>query len=68
MIKFDRVKLDSKTEVLREEVRQFLDDNSEHLETRNSDFVTGHDPVFSKKTWGQGLDWDDLARRTRWGF
>ena len=54
MIKFDRVKLDSKTEVLREEVRQFLDDNSEHLETRNSDFVTGHDPVFSKKLGDKG--------------
>ncbi len=54
MIKFDRVKLDSKTEVLREEVRHFLDDNSEHLETRNSDFVTGHDPVFSKKLGDKG--------------
>ena len=48
MIKFDRVRLDSKTEVLREEVRQFLDDNSEHLETRNSDFETGFNNISKK--------------------
>ena len=54
MIKFDRVKLDSKTEILREEVRQFLDKNQEHLVNRNSDFVTGHDPDFSKKLGEEG--------------
>ena len=54
MIKFDRVKLDSKTEVLREKVREFLDNNPEHLQARNSDFVTGHDPDFSKKLGAEG--------------
>ena len=54
MIKFDRVKLDSKTEVLREKVREFLDKNPEHLQARNSDFVTGHDPDFSKKLGAEG--------------
>ena len=54
MIKFDRVKLDSKTEVLRTKVREFLDKNPEHLQVRNSDFVTGHDPDFSKKLGAEG--------------
>ena len=54
MIKFDRVKLDSKTEVLRAKVREFLDKNPEHLQARNSDFVTGHDPDFSKKLGAEG--------------
>ena len=54
MIKFDRVKLDPKTEALRGDVRQFLDDNPEHLRARNSDFVTGHDPKFSEKLGAKG--------------
>ena len=54
MIKFDRVKLDPKTEALRDDVRQFLDDNPEHLRARNSDFVTGHDPKFSEKLGAKG--------------
>ena len=54
MINFDRIELGSKAEELRHKVRDFLVQNEAHLESRNSDFVTGHDPSFSKKLGAAG--------------
>ena len=49
MLQFDRVSLDDEAEVLRHQVRDFIEDNRAHLPKPNSDFVTGHDPEFSQK-------------------
>ena len=54
MLQFDRVSLDDEAEVLRQQVRGFIEDNREHLPKPNSDFVTGHDPEFSQKLGEQG--------------
>ncbi|MEM9623827.1 MAG: acyl-CoA dehydrogenase family protein [Pseudomonadota bacterium] len=54
MLQFDRVNLDPGTDQLREEVRAFLADNQNHFPQPNSDFVTGHDPEFSRKLGEQG--------------
>ena len=48
-LQFDRIALDAETENLREQVRQFVQENESHFERPNSDFVTGHDPEFSRK-------------------
>lgn len=54
MLQFDRVSLDDDTESLRAEVRAFLQDNLSHFPVPNSDFGTGHDPLFTKKLAQQG--------------
>ncbi len=54
MLQLDRIGLDGDTERLRKEVREFLEDEREHLNVPNSDFVTGHDPAFSKKLARKG--------------
>ncbi len=54
MLQFDRVSLDSGTDALRAEVRDFLADNVQHFPQPNSDFVTGHDPEFSRKLGERG--------------
>jgi alkylation response protein AidB-like acyl-CoA dehydrogenase len=54
MLQFDRVTLDSKTETLRQKVRDFVADNQHHMPQPNSDFVTGHDAEFSAKLGQQG--------------
>ena len=54
MLEFDRVSLNDQTEQLREEVREFLQDTKEHFPKPNSDFVTGHDPEFSRKLGERG--------------
>ncbi|MEM7101277.1 MAG: acyl-CoA dehydrogenase family protein [Pseudomonadota bacterium] len=54
MLQFDRVSLTSQTEALRQEVRDFLQDTKTHFPRPNSDFVTGHDPEFSRKLGAQG--------------
>ncbi len=54
MLQFDRISLQEETEVLRAEVRRFLDCHRAHFEHPNSDFSTGHDPAFSQKLGEQG--------------
>ena len=54
MLQFDRVTLDSESEVLRQRVRDFVADNEHHMPQPNSDFVTGHDTEFSAKLGAQG--------------
>ena len=54
MLRFDRVSLDEKTQSLRLEVRDFLSDTRDHFPQPNSDFVTGHDPEFSRKLGERG--------------
>jgi alkylation response protein AidB-like acyl-CoA dehydrogenase len=54
MLQFDRVSLNADTEVLREEVRAFLDENKAHFPKPNSDFSSGHDPKFSRKLGEKG--------------
>ena len=54
MLQFDRVSLAEDTQVLRQEVREFLAANKTHFPQPNSDFVTGHDAEFSKKLGAQG--------------
>lgn len=54
MLQFDRVSLDADTEALRADVREFLEQNKDHFPTPNSDFVTGHDPEFSRKLGAKG--------------
>ena len=54
MLQFDRVSLDAESQVLRQQVRDFIEDNRAHLPKPNSDFVTGHDPEFSQKLGEQG--------------
>ena len=54
MLQFDRVSLDDEAEVLRHQVRDFIEDNRAHLPKPNSDFVTGHDPEFSQKLGEHG--------------
>ena len=54
MLQFDRVSLDDGAEVLRQQVRDFIENNRQHLPKPNSDFVTGHDPEFSQKLGEQG--------------
>ena len=53
-LQFDRIALDAETENLREQVRQFVQENESHFERPNSDFVTGHDPEFSRKLGEKG--------------
>ena len=54
MLQFDRVRLDDGAEELRQQVRDFIENNRQHLPKPNSDFVTGHDPEFSQKLGEQG--------------
>ncbi len=54
MLQFDRVSLNSETDALRAEVRDFLADTVDHFPQPNSDFVTGHDPEFSRKLGERG--------------
>ena len=54
MLQFDRVSLDADSQVLRQQVRDFIEDNRSHLPKPNSDFVTGHDAEFSQKLGEQG--------------
>ena len=54
MLQFDRVSLDDGAELLRQQVRDFIENNRQHLPKPNSDFVTGHDPEFSQKLGEQG--------------
>ena len=54
MLQFDRVSLTPECETLRQEVRQFLAETTEHFPKPNSDFVTGHDPEFSRKLGERG--------------
>lgn len=54
MLQFDRVSLEPQTAALREEVRAFLQDNTQHFATPNSDFGSGHDPEFSRKLAARG--------------
>jgi alkylation response protein AidB-like acyl-CoA dehydrogenase len=54
VLQFDRVSLDADSQVLRQQVRDFIEDNHAHLPKPNSDFVTGHDPEFSQKLGEQG--------------
>ena len=54
MLQFDRISLDDKTQSLRAEVREFLDDIQEHFPLPLSDFTTGHDASFSQKLGDKG--------------
>jgi len=54
MLQFDRISLDDKTQSLRAEVREFLDDTHEHFPLPLSDFTTGHDASFSRKLGDKG--------------
>ena len=54
MLQFDRVSLAASTEELRAEVRHFLAQSKDHFPKPNSDFVTGHDPEFSRKLGKRG--------------
>ncbi|RPG23451.1 MAG: acyl-CoA dehydrogenase, partial [Gammaproteobacteria bacterium TMED92] len=54
MLQFDRVELDSESDDLRHQVRDFIAANAEHLPQPNSDFVTGHDAEFSRKLGDKG--------------
>ena len=54
MLQFDRVSLTEEAEALRAEVRAFLQETQAHFPKPNSDFVTGHDPEFSRKLGAQG--------------
>ena len=54
VLQFDRVSLDDQSQVLRQQVRDFIENNREHLPKPNSDFVTGHDAEFSHKLGEQG--------------
>ena len=65
MLQFDRVNLDSDTETLRAEVREFLVENESHFTTPNSDFGTGHDPEFSRKLGERG--WIGMTWPKRYG-
>jgi alkylation response protein AidB-like acyl-CoA dehydrogenase len=65
LLRFDPISLPVETEALREEVRGFLRDNAEHLEARNSDFTTGHDPEFSAKLGERG--WIGMTWPTAYG-
>ena len=49
-LQFDRIALDAGTENLREQVRQFVQENESHFERPNSDFVTGHIQI-SQGSW-----------------
>ena len=60
LLQFDRVSLDEATATLRQEVREFIEDNRRYLPRPNSDFATGHDPEFSAKLGAKrwiGLTW-----------
>ncbi|MFP6835566.1 MAG: acyl-CoA dehydrogenase family protein [Pseudomonadales bacterium] len=65
MLQFDRIELPEKTDALRQEVRDFLDAQSAHLENRNADFSSGHDPEFSRKLGTQG--WIGMAWPKEYG-
>ncbi len=65
VLQFDRITLPEETEALRAEVRQFLQDNAEHLSRPNSDFTTGHDPAFSRKLGQRG--WIGMTWPKRYG-
>lgn len=54
MLQFDRVSLHEDTQILRANVRAFLQDNLDHFPRPNSDFSTGHDAQFSRKLGEQG--------------
>jgi alkylation response protein AidB-like acyl-CoA dehydrogenase len=54
VLQFDRISLPEDSPALRAEVREFLAAESEHLARPNSDFGTGHDPVFSRKLGARG--------------
>ena len=54
MLQFDRVSLNDESQVLRQQVRDFIAENKAHLPRPNSDFVTGHDAEFSQKLGEQG--------------
>ncbi len=65
MLQFDRVSLDESTDALRAEVREFLGENQMHFPHPNSDFVTGHDPEFSRKLGEKG--WIGMTWPTEYG-
>lgn len=65
MLKFDRITLPESSSALRQEVRAFLEQNAAHLEQRNSDFTTGHDPAFSGKLGARG--WIGMTWPKRYG-
>ena len=54
MLRFEPTSLPENTEPLRQEVRDFLSREGAHLQSRNSDFTTGHDPAFSAKLGAKG--------------
>lgn len=54
MLQFDPVELPEHTDALRQEVRDFLASETQHLTRPNSDFSTGHDPEFSAKLGARG--------------
>jgi alkylation response protein AidB-like acyl-CoA dehydrogenase len=65
VLQFDRVELPEKAEALRAEVRSFLATQSAHLESRNADFSSGHDPEFSRKLGAKG--WIGMAWPKEYG-
>jgi acyl-CoA dehydrogenase len=54
VLRFEPTSLPESTELLRAEVRDFLVSETAHLQSRNSDFTTGHDPDFSAKLGAKG--------------
>lgn len=65
MLQFDRVQLPEDTDALRMEVREFLGREAAHLQRPNSDFVSGHDPDFSRKLGERG--WIGMAWPRQYG-
>ena len=65
MLQFDRVELDSQSDELRHQVREFIAANESHLPRPNSDFVTGHDADFSAKLGAQG--WIGMTWPSQYG-
>lgn len=54
MLQFDQASLPESTDALREEVRDFLQDNADFLAHPNSDFSSGHEPGFSERLGARG--------------
>jgi alkylation response protein AidB-like acyl-CoA dehydrogenase len=65
LLQFDSIRLPEGTDVLREEVRAFLEENRELVGTPNSDFTTGHDPEFSARLGERG--WIGMTWPTEYG-
>jgi acyl-CoA dehydrogenase len=65
VLQFDRVVLPEGSSGLRAQVRAFLAETADHLARPNSDFTTGHDPVFSRKLGARG--WIGMTWPVRYG-